>query len=109
MKFLFLFNKIMLRIWRKYSAVYLAGLLRYTKRIQPWWREAIKAYDMQNYIVQESSKEFERYVAHAQPSRETYINLMKTIDSNISIVCIDEFGKWVESKPEKYICSTRFL
>ena len=47
---------------------------------------------MQNYIVQESSKEFERYVAHAQPSRETYINLMKTIDSNISIVCIDEFG-----------------
>ena len=43
-------------------------------------------------MVQESSREFERYAAHAQPPRETFINLMTTIDSNISIVCLDEFG-----------------
>ena len=59
----------------------------------------MKTYDMQNCL--HGPREFERYAAHAQSPREIYINLLTTIDSNVSIVCLDEFGcRWNQSQED---------
>ena len=59
----------------------------------------MKTYDTQNCL--HGAREFERYAAHAQSPRETYINLLTTIDSNVSIVCLDEFGcRWNQSQED---------